>query len=101
MESLNHTRRECKYHFMFIYKYRKKVLYGQIRRYLGEILKEVAKQKGSEIEEGHVMPDHVHMLSSIPPKFPVSKVFGHISNYPKTLSSPGFYGGYTPFSDSY
>lgn len=63
---------------MWIPKYRKKVIYGKLRRYLGEILHDLVKQKESRIEEGHLMPDHVHMLISIPPKYPVSQVVGFI-----------------------
>ena len=71
--SLNHSRWECKYHVVFIPKYRKKAIFGQIRRELGEVLRRLAQQKESRIEEGHLMPDHVHMLISIPPKHAVSQ----------------------------
>jgi putative transposase len=63
---------------VFIPKYRRKVLYGQIRRELGEVLHRLARQKESVIEEGHIMPDHVHMMISIPPKYAVSQVIGFI-----------------------
>ena len=76
--SLNHSRWECKYHVIFIPKYRKKVIFGQIRSELGEVLRRLAGQKESRIEEGHLMPDHVHMMISIPPKFAVSQVIGYI-----------------------
>ena len=76
--TLNHTVWECKYHIVFIPKYRKKVLYGQIRRELGLVLRELARQKESEIEEGHLMVDHVHMLISIPPKYSVAQVMGYV-----------------------
>lgn len=76
--SLSHTRWECKYHVVFIPKCRRKVLFGQIRRDLGQILRRLAEQKESEIEEGHVMPDHVHMMVSIPPKYSVVQVVGYI-----------------------
>ena len=76
--SLNHTRWECKYHIVFIPKYRRKRLFGQIRRELGEVFHRLARQKESLIEEGHVMPDHVHMMISIPPKYAVSHVVGYI-----------------------
>jgi putative transposase len=59
-------------------KYRKKTLYGQIRKYLGQVLKELARNRESEVLEGHLMPDHVHMLISIPPKYSVSQVVGFI-----------------------
>jgi len=70
--SLNHSRWECKYHIVFIPKYRKKVIFGQIRRYLGEVFHRLARQKECLIEEGHLMSDHVHMMISIPPKYSVA-----------------------------
>lgn len=77
-ESLSHTRWECKYHVVFIPKCRRRTLYGQLRRHLGEVLRRLAAQKESEVEEGHLMPDHVHMLLAIPPKYAVSQVVGFI-----------------------
>jgi len=76
--SLNHSRWECKYHIVFIPKYRKKRIFGQIKRYLGEVFHRLARQKESLIEEGHLMSDHVHMLISIPPKYSVAQVVGFI-----------------------
>jgi putative transposase len=78
VESLSHTRWECKYHIVFIPKYRRKAIFGQIRRDLGEVFRRLARQKESVIEEGHLMPDHVHMMISIPPKYAVSQVVGFI-----------------------
>ena len=78
VSSLNHTRWECKYHIVFIPKYRRKTLFGQIRRELGEVFHRLARQRESLIEEGHVMPDHVHMMISIPPKYAVAQVVGYI-----------------------
>ncbi len=78
VNSLNHTRWECKYHIVFIPKYRRKVLFGQIRKEMGEVFHRLARQKESLIEEGHLMPDHVHMMISIPPKYAVSQVIGFI-----------------------
>ena len=75
-ESLKHTKWDCKYHVVFIPKYRKKVIYGGLRKYLGEVLRDLARQKESRIEEGHLMKDHVHILVSIPPKYSVSQVVG-------------------------
>jgi hypothetical protein len=75
--SLSHSRWECKYHVVFIPKYRKKVIFGQIRRDLGSVLKRLARQKESRIDEGHLMSDHVHMMISIPPKYAVSQVVGY------------------------
>jgi putative transposase len=76
--NLNHTKWECKYHVVFIPKCRRKVLYGELRRYLGEVFRTLAVQKESRIEEGHLMPDHVHMMIAIPPKYAVSQVVGFI-----------------------
>jgi len=76
--SLNHTKWECKYHVVFIPKCRRKVLYKELRRHLGEVFRQLAKQKESRIEEGHLMPDHVHMMIAIPPKHAVSQVIGYI-----------------------
>ena len=78
MESLSHTKWECKYHVVFIPKCRRKVLYGELRRYLGEVFRKLAEQKESRIEEGHLLPDHVHMMIAIPPKYAVSQVIGFI-----------------------
>lgn len=75
---LKHTTSECKYHLVWIPKYRKKIIYGQLRKNLGEILKELALQKKSKIIEEHLMGDHVHILISIPPKYSVSQVVGYI-----------------------
>jgi putative transposase len=77
-ESLSHTRWECKYHVVFIPKYRRKALYGELRRHLGTVFRTLAEQKESRVEEGHLMPDHVHMMLSIPPKYAVSQVVGYI-----------------------
>ena len=77
-ESLSHSKWECKYHVVFIPKRRRKTLYGALRKHLGEVFHRLAGQKESRIEEGHLMPDHVHMLISIPPKYAVSQVVGYI-----------------------
>ena len=76
--SLNHTKWDCKYHVVWIPKYRKKKLYGQLRRQLGPTLKDLAMQKESEVVEGSLRADHVHMLISIPPKYAVAQVIGFI-----------------------
>lgn len=76
--SLHHAKWECKYHAVFIPKCRRCVLYGQLREHLGEVFRRLAAQKESRIEEGHLMPDHVHMLIAIPPKHAVSQVIGYI-----------------------
>jgi len=77
-ESLKHTTWECKYHVVFIPKCRRKVLYAQLRRELGSVFRDLAEQKECKVEEGHLMPDHVHMLLSVPPKYSVSSVLGFI-----------------------
>jgi len=77
-QSLSHTKWDCKYHVVFIPKCRRKTLYLQLRRYLGEVFHQLASQKQSRIEEGHLMPDHVHMMISIPPKHAVAQVVGYI-----------------------
>ena len=78
MDSLSHTKWECKYHVVFMPKCRRKTLYGELGRHLGEVFRKVAEQKESGIEEGHLMPDQVHMMIAIPPKYAVSQVMGFI-----------------------
>jgi putative transposase len=77
-QSLSHTVWECKYHIVFIPKYRRKALFKELRRHLGEVFRELAGQRESRIEEGHLLADHVHMLISIPPKYSVAQVVGYI-----------------------
>lgn len=77
-QSLSHTKWECKYHIVWIPKYRRKTLFGTLRKELGQVLRELARQKESEVIEGHLLPDHVHMLISIPPKYSVAQVVGYI-----------------------
>ena len=77
-QSLNHTTWDCKYHVVFIPKRRKKAIFGAIRKHLGKVLHELAVQKGCQIVEGHLQPDHVHMCINIPPKHAVSYVVGYI-----------------------
>ncbi|MFT3789615.1 MAG: IS200/IS605 family transposase [Rudaea sp.] len=77
-ESLSHTKWECKYHVVFIPKCRRKSLYAELRKHLGEVFRQLARQRESRIEEGHLMSDHVHMLLAIPPKYAVSEVVGYI-----------------------
>jgi len=77
-ESLHHTKWECKYHVVWIPKCRKKVLYGQLRKDLGPILRKLASHKESEVVEGKLKVDHVHMVVSIPPKYSVAQVIGYV-----------------------
>ena len=79
LASLRHTRWHCNYHIVWIPKCRKKKLYGQLRQSLGEVFHELARQKECQIEEGHLQPDHVHILISIPPKYSVAQVVGYIN----------------------
>ncbi|WP_303702799.1 IS200/IS605 family transposase, partial [Megasphaera massiliensis] len=75
---LAHTKWLCKYHIVFTPKYRRKIIFNQYRRYLGEILRQLCNYKGVEILEGHLMPDHVHMLVIIPPKLSISSFMGYL-----------------------
>ena len=75
---LSHTKWMCKYHIVFTPKYRRKIIYNQYRESLREIIKLLCKYKGVEILEGHLMPDHVHLVLSIPPKLSVSAFMGYL-----------------------
>ena len=94
--SLSHTKWMCKYHIVFTPKYRRKVIYNQIRSDIGEILRKLCEYKGIEIIEGHLMPDHVHVLLAIPPKYSVASVMGylkavsytHLASRPRSSSCP-------------
>ena len=77
-QSLAHMRWECKYHVVWIPKYRRKKLFGEVRKELGPVLRDLARQKQCEILEGTLMSDHVHMLIAIPPKCAVSEVIGYL-----------------------
>ena len=77
-ESLSHSRWDCKYHVVFVPKCRKKALYGKIRKFLGPVFHELASQRRSQILEGHMVQDHVHMLIRIPPKYSVAEVIGYL-----------------------
>ncbi len=85
--SLNHTKWECKYHIVWIPKYRKKSLYNQLRKYLASVLHELASQKECKIEEGSLKSDHIHMMISIPPKYSVSQVVGFIKIRKKQINA--------------
>ena len=77
-QSLSHSRWNCQYHIVFVPKRRRKVLFGQTRRQLGEIFHALARQKECQIIEEHLRPDHVHMCIEIPPKHPVASVIGFL-----------------------
>ena len=76
--SLSHTRWNCKYHIVFIPKYRRKEIYGKLRSDIGQIIRQLCQYKGVEIMEAHAMPDHIHMLVRIPPKIAVSNFMGYL-----------------------
>ena len=75
---LAHTKWMCKYHIVFTPKYRRKVIYNQLKEDIRDVLKQLCAYKGVEILEGHLMPDHIHMLVSIPPKISVSSFMGYL-----------------------
>ena len=77
-QTLNHSKWECKYHVAFIPKYRRKTLFKELQPHLGSVFRELAKRKECEVDEGHIMCDHVHMMLSIPPKYAVAQVVGYI-----------------------
>lgn len=77
-KSLAHTKWMCKYHIVFCPKYRRKIIYNKLRKDIVEIIKELCKYKGVEIVEGHAMPDHIHLLLSIPPKYSVAQIMGYL-----------------------
>ena len=77
-ETLSHTTWDCKYHVVFIPKCRRKTIYTNLRPHLGEVFRRLAQQREAKVLEGRLMPDHVHMLLSIPPKYAVSQVVGYV-----------------------
>jgi len=77
-QSLSHSKWDCKYHVVFVPKRRRKAFYGSMREQLGPIIGELARQKQCQVIEGHLMPDHVHMLMAVPPKYAVASVIGFI-----------------------
>ena len=95
--SLTHSRWDCKYHVVFIPKYRKKKLFGQVRKYLRSVFHELAQQKGSKIVEGHMMSDHVHMCISIPQKYSVAQVIGYVKGKSAISVARQFGGGKMKF----
>ena len=77
-QSLSHSKWLCKYHIVFTPKYRRKIIYYQLRKDIQKIIKDLCKWKGIEIVEGHMMSDHVHLLLSIPPKYSISQIMGYL-----------------------
>ena len=78
IKHLTHSTYRCQYHIVFAPKYRRKVIYGQLRADIGQILRKLCEQKGVEIIEANAMPDHIHMLVSIPPHISISQFMGYI-----------------------
>jgi putative transposase len=76
--SLAHTKWECKYHIVIVPKYRMKILYGNVRKRIGQILRELCGYKDIEILEGHAMPDHIHLCLSVPPKYSIAMTIGYL-----------------------
>ena len=77
-QSQAHVKWECKYHVVMLPKYRRKVLYGKIRREIGRILRDLCRQKGIELVEGNAKADHMHMLLSVPPKYSIAMTLGYL-----------------------
>jgi len=77
-QSLSHVRWDCKYHVVIVPKYRKKTLYGRFRHQVGDVLWDLCRQRGVELLEGHLMPDHIHMCLKVPPKFSIAFVIGFL-----------------------
>lgn len=77
-QSLSHSKWLCKYHIVFTPKYRRKIIYYQLRADIQKIIKDLCKWKGIEIVEGHMMSDHVHLLLSIPPKYSIAQIMGYL-----------------------
>src|SRR4030067_2809153 len=92
LQSLSHTAWDCKYHVVWIPKCRRRVLYTQLRKYLGEVFKELAMQNESRVVEGHLVGDHIHMVLSIPPKYAVAQVVGFIKGK-SAINTSRTYGG--------
>ena len=92
VKSLSHSKWECKYHIIWIPKYRRKSIYKELRPYLGSMFKELASRKECEIEEGHLMSDHVHILISIPPKYSVAQIVGFIKGKSAISIARTYYG---------
>ena len=78
IQRLAHSIWDCKYHIVWIPKWRRKILYGRLREHLGDVFRELARQRESPVLEGHLCSDHVHMYISIPPKYAVAQVIGFI-----------------------
>ena len=78
IKTLSHSTYRCQYHIVFAPKYRRKEIYGKLKKDIGDIIRKLCEQKGVEIIEGHMMPDHVHLLLSIPPKTSIASFMGYL-----------------------
>ena len=97
-QSLSHSKWDCKYHVVFVPKYRRKVMFGEIRKFLGPVFHELSRQKECRIVEGHLMPDHVHMCIEIPPKHAVASVIGFLKGKSAIAIARQFKGKQRNFS---
>ena len=79
-KSQAHVKWECKFHIVILPKYRKKVIYGRLRRSIGGILRELCRHKGVELEAGNTLPHHIHMLLSVPPKYSIAMTIGYLKS---------------------
>ena len=97
-QSLSHSKWDCTYPVVFVPKYRRQAMFGEIRKYLGPVFHELARQKECRIVEGHLMPDHVHMCIEIPPKYAVASVVGFLKGKSATAIARQFKGKQRNFS---
>ncbi|MEO1397217.1 MAG: IS200/IS605 family transposase [Cyanobacteria bacterium J06634_5] len=97
-QSLSHSKWDCTYHVVFVPKYRRKAMFGDVRKFLGPVFHELARQKECRIVEGHLMPDHVHMCIEIPPKHAVSSVIGFLKGKSAIAIARQFKGKQRNFS---
>ena len=97
-QSLSHSKWDCTYHVVFVPKYRRKAMFGEIRKYLGPVFHELARQKECRIVEGHLMPDYVHMCIEIPPKYAVASVVGFLKGKSAIAIARQFKGKQRSFS---
>jgi len=97
-QSLSNSKWDCTYHVVFVPKYRRKAMFGEIRKYLGPVFHELARQKECRIVEGHLMPDHVHMCIEIPPKYAVASVIGFLKGKSAIAIARKFKGKQRNFS---
>ena len=97
-QSLSHSKWDCTYHVVFVPKYRRKAMFGDVRKFLGPVFHELARQKECRIVEGHLMPDHVHMCIEIPPKYSVASVIGFMKGKSAIAIARQFKGKQRNFS---